>query len=297
MTDLINRESRIIIDGIEIHSSVELRKGKAVRQGLDVEFKVERNRRAQPNKAEVRIFNLNFSSRGKIQRLKEDAVVIVEAGYKGKVSEIFQGTVRDARSIKERVDWISVIEASDGGRSQRTARVQKSFPPGTNLNTVLEFVASKMGLQIGNASKVLLGQAEFKLQAAGFGFEFVEGTVVSGAAADEFARLIASAGFEWSVQSGQIQLFAINGALSRSPVKLAAPSTFADGTGLIGSPEIGKKGLITGRALMNAQVVPGQLIELESQQVPRGLFVVRTATFTGAIQGQDWYVDFEAKAA
>lgn len=295
MSELLNRESRIIVGDIQIHSALELREGKAVRQGLDVAFSVERTRTREPNKAEITIWNLNGNNRARLQRLAKDARASVQAGYKGRIGEIFLGTIIDVRSTKERADWVTTIEAADGGRALRTARVNESFPAGTSVAKVLEKIAGRLGVGIGNASRAKLATAALRFGDRVASREFVQGTVASGSASDEFTRILSSCGLEWSVQGEEIQVLDRGGSLERPPVRLAAPSILSDGTGLIGSPEVGKDGIVKARALLNPDIVPGRLVEIESREVLRSLFRVVRASYVGNTAGQDWYVDIEAK--
>ena len=297
MAELLNRVSRITIDDILIHSELELREGKGVKQGLDVRFSVERTRKREPNKATVEIFNLNPDHRGEVAALPKDAQLIIEAGYSESIGEIFRGTVDDGRSKRERVDWLTMIEGSDGGRELRSKRVNESFPAGTSVATVLEVLARKTGLGIGNADRLKLARAALTLEGGIVSREFVEGTAVSGSASEEFTRLLWSAGLEWSVQGGNIQILDLGGKLDKPPVLLAAPVGSAPGTGLIGSPDVGKDGILKARSLMNADIVPGIQVRVDSKHVQDSLFTVLKATYTGDTSGQDWYVDIEAKAS
>lgn len=285
MTAQIRREARVTVGG------------EAVRQGLDVAFRVERTRTREPNKCELRIWNLNADHRGQLQRLGKTDQVVIEAGYAGSIGEIFRGTVREASSAKERVDWVSVIEASDGGEAVRSSRINQSFPPGTTVGRVIEAVATKLGVGVGNATRALLQGSQLRLGTKGLGREFTEGTIVSGSVADELTRLLASTGFEWSVQGEQLQVVEIGAALRKPPVRLAAPGLISHGTGLVGSPEVGSNGVVRARALLNAELVPGRLVEIESRQVLQSTFGILRSDFLADTSGQDWYVDIECKEA
>lgn len=297
MTELFNREARITVGDIVIHSTVELREGQAVRQGLDVAFEVERDDTPKPNTCDLTIWNLNSSNRGKVQRLGKTAQVIIEAGYQGSMAEIFRGTIEDARSTKDRVDWVTTVEASDGGRPLRSSRVNKSFPPGTAVSTVLTSLSESLGLGVSGASKARLQAAFLKIENQLASREFTDGTTLSGSASDEMTRILRGVGLDWSVQGGEAVILELGSALPAAPVRLAAPTLFQKGTGLIGSPEVGKDGLLKARSLMNGDLVPRRLVEVESRTVLRSLFRCKRCVYLGNTAGQDWYTDIEAKAA
>ena len=102
--------------------------------------------------------------------------------------------------------------------------------------------------------------------------------------------LAQSAGLEWSIQNGNLQLLGRGAALAAKAIVLRAD------TGLIGVPSIDSEGVVRARSLIVPDLFPGRKVEILSQAV-RGFFAIEKATYTGdtTAGAQEWYVDIEAK--
>jgi hypothetical protein len=241
-------------------------------------FHIEKTASADPNTANIQIFNLNPTHR---EFLKQNAgsagmilPVTVEGGYVGTREQLFKGDILTADSFHEGVDWITTIEASDGGKSYASKRFSKSFGAGTNLATVLGEVLLESGLGKGNLF-AMIGTSPRKL------FVFKKGVVVSGRISDIFDKYISGAGFQWSIQDGQMQLIRPGRANLETVVLLNRYS------GLIGSPERGEKGKITFSSLLIGSVRPARRVVIESETAT-GTFVVDRVTYSGDTWGNEW---------
>ena len=287
MAQLFQRESKVQVGRLLVHSQLSVVDGKSVRQGLDVVFQVERSLQRSANTAKFDIYNLNPEHRAGLQQLDKTNEVSVEAGYAGSIGEIFRGKLSEARSMKNGPDWITSIESGDGEIALRSARINQSFPPGTTVETVMSTLIKKLGVGKGNALKQIA--RDFIADGQKLGREFIEGTVVSGSVSDQMTSLLDSMGLEWSVQNGNLQVLEKGAALDRTAVVLNKS------TGLVGSPEVGSDGVLKCTSLLQAEIYPGRKIKVESRSVPGSLFVVGKAKYTGDTSGQPWYVEVEAK--
>ncbi len=287
-----NRELRLTVDGIVVHSHRAVVDGRTVQQGLDVRFDVERDTKSPPNTAKIEVFNFNPDHRKQISE-KKNAVVILEAGYEGSIGQIFKGKIRKGSgfSTRDSRDWITVLECGDGEKATRSNRISESFPPGTSVRTVLEcVVASLTGLTLGNASRKLLQESTaFLVESSTLGAEFVEGTTVDGNAARELTRLLDSVGLEWSVQGEEIQILRKGRALESAVIDISAT------TGLIGSPEVGSGGIVNFVTLLNPDISPGRRVGIDSNAIDGGLFNVKRVKNVGDTAGSDWFCQCEAK--
>ena len=255
--------------------------GQALRiTGLDFEFKVIKHLRREPNTAEIKIFNLSESSRQSMERA-ERARIVLEAGYVEDVHVIYEGDLRKAWSKREDTDIITTIESGDGERAFRESRVNTSFGPGTSVRSVMEHVAATMGVGVGNLSEQV-SDAAFE----GLGSTYEEGAVASGASRDVLTGLASSAGLEWSIQDGNLQLLQFNAATQTTAVLLSKD------TGLIGSPSLDSENVLKARALLIPGIFPGRKVEVRSEFVT-GVFRVTKASYTGETAGAGWYVDIE----
>ena len=285
----------------------EVQVGTTVIDSLDLRFNVTRTLRGKPNTCEVTIWNLAEQTRGALAEL-EYATMQIKAGYRGLPAQsqaladvdaalasgaedsaqagiIFVGDVRSVWSTYAPPDWETHIEGGDGERKTRTARVNRSFAPGTSVKTVLRKMAGDLQLELGNAAAKAIDASSLE----DAGREFLNGVTVSGSAHRELAALAKSAGLELSIQNGAIQL------LERGLPLRDASVVLTSDTGLVGSPTVGDKGIVKFRALLNPDIVPGRQIELQSRALD-GRFRAERVDYKGDTTAQDWYVDVEAKA-
>ncbi len=275
---------------------------------LDVSFRVVKTLKKEPNTCELTIFNLNKEHRDQLAQT-ENPVCEIKAGYKGREEEssaalaavdnllgggdegggdegvglIFLGDVRDVSSTYEPPDWVTTLESGDGEIATQFARINRSFAKGTSLSTALREAARAMDIGIGNAIKKA---SDGKLLDAGG--EFLNTLTLSGPAPKELDRLVRSAGLEWSIQDGVLQILDPGLPLEDVSIVLAPDS------GLVGSPEIGNDGVARIRSLINSDIVPGRQIELDSKAV-KGRFRAERCEYVGSKFDNDFYVDIEAK--
>lgn len=235
-----------------------------------------------PNSAEVRIWNLNPDHRKQLQEL-DKVYVSIEAGYEEGTALIFRGDLRDVVSVREDTNWITTI-TSDSGRRARKKRILKSFAPGASVSDVLNAAAKAMDVKLGNTATKVVAAKIRGTQSD----KFFNGYALAGAIDYELDRLARSVGLEWSIQDDELQFLDKGQSLQGTGAKLAA------GSGLIGSPEKGNKGIVEARALMMPELVPGRRCEVVSEHV-KGVFRIETAHYRGSTREKDWYVDMQLK--
>lgn len=251
-----------------------------------VAFNVTRTLGREPNKATIRVANLSDSRVQQLSGLDQPQVELV-AGYQGdQIETIFLGDTRDLWTLTEGVDRWTHIEAQDGGRSYRTAELDRSWPAGTTVSTVLEACATAMGVGLGNARAVAAGA-----QLNSGGSIYPSGTSVSGPAWRSLDRICRSCSLRWSVQSGVLQLRGTR----RAAVVSAALLTPA--TGLLGSPSWGARdrrgGVVyTATTLMRPGIYPGRVVRIESRDLTANLLCKRTQ-HTGETTGAPWHIQME----
>jgi hypothetical protein len=270
MTDLFRRDARVQV-------------GTQVLTGLRVAFKVSKSLRRNPNKSEIRIYNLSPASRAQIEQAR-NLPVKLEAGYLGSpLATYFLGELRDGKSVRDGTNIITTLNNGDGERQARTARTQRSFAPGTSVGAVVQALVQDVQLDPGNALREL-GSAVL-----GNGMQiFAEGTNTSGNAMDALDNIARAAGFDLSVQSQALQVVRRGQSLPTTAVVLNADS------GMLGSPEIDSKGVVKFRSLMNPDITPGRPLTIQSQFL-NGTYRVEKIEVSGDTGGADWYVSGEAK--
>lgn len=291
MPELFRRAWAIQVGTIRV--SGEGAGGGGERASLDCSFEIEKSTRREPNTAAVKVWNLSQEHRAALRQTRNVALR-VEAGYVGHVSTLFDGDVRVAqsapgverrrkadktrlRSIKDATDWVTEIEAEDGGTAYRTATVQQSFGRNTPVATVLRAAVTAMGIGEGN-----LRELGADPELAGSVGVYENGTVLSGVAHRELDRIVRSVGLRWSVQNGVLQLKRGRQALATRAVMLNKE------TGLIGSPTLDADGFVEATSLLNGALYPGRPVVLESRELS-GSFQVRRVRHVGDTSVSDWY--------
>jgi hypothetical protein len=208
--------------------------------------------------------------------------VQIEAGYVDGMSLLFRGDGRTVTQTREGSDWMTKVTAGDGEHAIRAARASRSFGPETTLDEVVRYVAGAMGVGVGNATEALRGATLDRV-----GATFPEGRVVHGPAARALSELLDSAGLQWSVQDGVLQVVPRGGALARQAILLSSD------TGLL-SAETGKNHAVKAKALIQPDLVPGRQVQLDSRVV-RGLYRITVAEYAGDTRGDDWTADLELR--
>lgn len=114
------------------------------------------------NTGTFRFYNLNETTRRKVLHDRYDILhyrkITILAGYEGepKLPIIFQGNIISAYSYKQSTDWITEVEAFDGGFGIINGNISNTIPSGYNfkdalINTIKTMPNIKVGA-IGNLS-------------------------------------------------------------------------------------------------------------------------------------------------
>ncbi len=284
---LFRRKVRVAVNGVDVSA-------------LRISFKVERTIRREPNSLEIKIYNLSLQTRQWIQdtarsralalpltpgivRPRKLVFVELEAGYEEGMNRLFYGDVFIVRDRVEGADVITTVLASDGGSRTRVARVNRSFRRGTTPQQILDHLIEALGVQPGNAREVFRGVRLGNLSM------YATGTVLSGSAVYEMDRFCDSAGLEWSVVDGALQLTHVRRGLSDAAVDLNP------NTGLIGSPIRESLRVIKGKCFIQPDVTPGRMITVHSAEVNGDRLRVYRTTHEGDTHGPNWYINWEAR--
>lgn len=250
--------------------------------GLRVVFDVEKSLHGKPNPATITVYNLADESRAFVQGKRVH--VKLYAGYEDDAAPLlFTGDVRWAPSNLPGVDWITKIEAADGARAHKHARMSKSYGPGTDYRQILKDGIAGMGLKVPTS----IDDARELLTKLTTGFTAAEPS------ADVIAGLLEHHGMSMSVQDGQAVVLRDDEARPGSAYVVDIE------TGLLGTPTYAatKKGkhLLTLRTLLRPELSPGRKIKLTSRTA-NGIFRIERGKYTGDTHGEDWFNDMEVKA-
>lgn len=286
---IFRRKAILTLDTIQIESGGS--------DQLTITFEIEKGHTAatnKPNTARFSVFNLNPDHRkaliaagtpsGKGTKAK-GVRVRFEAGHEGAISQIFEGDLRIIYTDHLAPDNILHLESGDGDHVIATARINRSWGPGTPVATVLKDVAEALGIGSGNLLSKIQGVA-----LDGWGQVFTQGTVASGSAVKELTRLTKSVGISWSIQDGTLQLLGNGESLAGTAV-LVSPET-----GMVGSPSIDHKGILSVKMLLTPDIFPGRKLKVEASDI-QGVFRVEKAKYAGDSSANDWYIDCDCKRA
>jgi hypothetical protein len=257
---------------------------------FDCEFEVEKDLSGKPNTASLKIWGLNEDHRTALSAKAKTAKprVRIEAGYVEGVSRIFEGDVRHLWHEREGAEVVTHCETGDGERFVSSSRIFRAWAPGTPVATVLRDVAKALGAGDGNLATAVLGAT-----LEGWGPVYTQGAAVAGKTVNVLNRITRSAGLEWSIQDGTLQILGKGQSLAGAAVLLNA------GSGLVGSPSIDHTGKNAGQVLvkmlMIPDVFPGRKLKIDAIDL-KGDYRAEKCKYSGATAGNEWYISVEARA-
>lgn len=252
--------------------------GDVVVSDLAMAFQVKKTLKKEPNTAEIAIYNLSDENRKKLTESTKYPLRI-EAGYIGGISQIYLGEVRSAFTTIEGPDYVTRMSSGDGEKAHRV-RLSVPIGPKTNASVALRAIAKTLGVGAGNSESMAAALAKRGIVL------YPRGTVLSGNAAQNLTDFCRSAGLEWSIQDGALQILDKGAALDSRPIVLAPDS------GLIGSPSSDADGKITAKCFMIPGLRPGMRVQMDSLQV-KGLFRIVQAEYAGETHGSEWSITLQ----
>lgn len=240
---------------------------------LKVEFKVSKNLKPEPNKVQIKIWNLAPTTR---KSLESQATIPVQldVGYGGQNSTIYLGQLRSSDSQREGADIVTTIASLDSAKAMSKGRIKLKIPANATGGQILTNIVTAMGVGMGNTAQM----AALATATTGGPARLVHGlasTVMS-----QFAR---ANGLQWSVQDGVMQLVSIgkNIGASSTAVVLSAQS------GMIESPTADNKGVVKVKSLIQPGLFPGRPVVVNGALLS-GLFRIEEMEASGDTMGADW---------
>ena len=254
---------------------------------LRVTFKVSKTSEANPNTAQVSVYNLAPQHRSLLEAKGNQ--MILAAGYQDSIPQIFIGDIAKCWTQKQGPDQVTTVESGDGEMAFNSSTFDQSFAPGATVASVFQQVVGSFGVGLGP----ILGVPNDPIN---------NGMTLSGSSSKHMDDLTKKYNLEWSIQDKQIQVGPKNKALYTTAVLLNAD------TGLIGSPkrvkilkyspdplltDFNKDAGVTFKSLLNPLLKPGQLVQLQSVNV-QGTFTIRKVTHSGDTYATSWESDCDA---
>lgn len=216
-----------------------------IRPPFTLEFDVSRNILTSANQAAMRIYNLSPTNRSALRKDVTDYDLRVDlslqAGYGQNLPTIFQGTVKQAWSHRQKVDFITEIEGLDGGFAMVNGFSNQAFGAGEpNVSVLRRLMNDLPGVQPGTIGN--------------FPGTLVRGASYSGRTADLLAELSDGSFF---IDNGRANLLGDNECLVGEIDEITAA------TGLLGTP-IRELNILRVEMMFEPRLILGQKIKLES---------------------------------
>jgi hypothetical protein len=269
------RRIKIQIDTIAIEGVVS--------PGLRVVVKATKTLKKEPNKCDVTVYNLNPAHRAALTKSARP-VVVVTAGYEGQLTQIFYGQAIHVRHERRGADILTTVTNNDSGDKSQKGRIHQSFGPNTKAGDVLRALTKAMGVKVGN-----LNDAVRKLNAGKAASIYGDGFTFDGHAPYYLEELCRSAGLEWSIQDGALQVLDIGKAL-------AAKAIVVDESNLIDTPTVSSKNVVEFTTFLQGDLLPGRQVQVK-HPFAKVTARIEKAQYTLDSYADDWYASVEAQGA
>lgn len=249
---------------------------------LDISFECRRTDGGEPNKLDLTVYNLSQDTRA---LLKQGIPLSLEVGYGTETGIVFNGNIKKVTHTKDGVEWLTSIEGTEGGRAASISNISKSYAQNTSVQQLVDDIASQLPFAPSKATSAIVAAYRDKQIT-----DFANGFVARGKPFRILSTIARGAGLKLSIQNGELLALRPNESSTASAV-LLAPST-----GLVGSPSVAEDGDIVVTSLMNAQIVPGRLIQVQSVEV-EGVYKARTCVYRGSNDDaqEPWEVEINGR--
>jgi hypothetical protein len=186
-----------------------------------VSFDIIRNVLTSANTFNFRVYNLSENHRRLLQKNVTDfgnnRFVYFRAGYGENLSLIFSGNITQGFSVREGTNFITSIDAFDGGFAFITAMTNLSFPAGTERKDIIKAVVATLpNVSIGAVGNAVTGAIP-------------RGNSYKGASTEILAELTGNGFF---IDNGKAYVLADNECLEPNGIVVIDPSV-----GLLNTPE------------------------------------------------------------
>ncbi len=245
-----------------------------VQYPLTLQFDVSRNTLASANRGRFLVFNLKPDTRLQIYHDRYDTLtyrqIVLQAGYESEspLPTIFRGNIIQASSYRAGTNWITEIEAFDGGFGILNGQVSQTVPAGWTLPQIIKQVLG----QIPNVTPGAIGN--FQQQNA-------RGVTMQGSSWDVANRIAAGQDAVAFVDNEQANLLHKNEYIAGA----GNINLITSETGLLQTPRRYDARLDV-EILFEPRLVVGQIVQLQSlEQVYNANYQVIGVTHRGTISG------------
>lgn len=263
---------------------------------LDLSFEVKRGvkvtgaaTKPQANTCDLEILNLSPSHRKELEtstvpgKGTKVVPVVISAGYLGRQTVIFSGELRAATTTTDGPRAVTHLTTGDGDQALTQQRLTIALGPGATATQGIKAILAGLGIGDGN-----LQQGIALLQGQPLAAQlFSKGVCLKGQASELMTDFCRSAGLDWSIQNGKLQITALGQPVAGQAVLLDSDH------GLIGSPAVDTTGILSCKTEMIPDVFPGTKLSMNALNV-KGGFRVLNVTTKGSTYGNEWGHSIEA---
>ncbi|WP_175689703.1 phage protein [Burkholderia anthina] len=240
-------------------------------ENLRVKFEIVKSLDEKPNPAKLSVYNLNRDHMNLLVS-KGFNLARLSVGY-NELRLLYQGDILKPLTKRDKADWISEFECSDGGIDYAGARVWTTLQAGATDADVLAEATKAM-------TRTKAGVADLASART-----LPRGKVLMGNARDVVRNVARNSGADWSIQDGELLVLPADKVLPGEGFVLSQDS------GMIESPKVSDKGLEV-KCLLNPAIRVGGLVRVESMiESYNGDYKVVQVKYVGDTHTADWYCD------
>ena len=266
----------------------------------DISFKITKTLKAEPNKAEIKIFDLNPDHRAQPPGAQQSGHEEECENQRGTRSRLHRQPLIHLRGHDQ-------LCGCDSRRQRRCpehvrhgwwtgnahSAYRTVFPAWDERGDRIGAACKALGVGTGNSARVIKGA-----KIPGIGTAYAHGYMMHGRVATELDSLLLSAGYEWSVQDGALQIKPAGEALAGAVLEIS------DSTGLLGTPTASlapqdptkktkTERAVTLHTLLIPSISPGAKVNLVSETF-NGTFEVIEMVTSGDTATADWGHEIKA---
>lgn len=256
----------------------------------NISFNITKSVSDTPNMGSITIYNMPKEILGYLESLNgAPLAAILSAGYSDGIKEIFRGTVESFSYSFNSPDSVVELMIGDASVQMRESVSVRSYPTGTPHKTIVQDLATDMGLPLaGGLTNVPDTVTKSDFYAAG-------------SSCDQLRRIAKITNSDFSVQEGAVCWMPKDKGIRTEVFKLTSTS------GLIEIAPLNKnegknpddknspKKSVRIKCLLNGALLPGQTVYVESSDgYYKGGYKITSITHSGTFEGGDWTSTMEA---
>jgi hypothetical protein len=257
---------------------VRLQMGTVIVEKLKIVFNVKKSLSIQANHCDIKVYNLNEASRTAIN---EKSTMVLYAGY-FVAPLIFQGKIDRVYHLEEGPNIITHIKGVDG----LLTITDTGKPTSITGTTVVEIIRKLIPL-------TTTGAGNFEEFVKGKDPKKITKYASTKSPYDSICQLADALNANVTIQHDNF-LFLEKGKSISHDLTILTPRT-----GLVGSPDIGKKGSTKARCFIQRDLNPGYMVRIISRSFPNpGTdFRIESVEFKGDTHGEDFTAHLDLTAA